>query len=103
MIMRNDLPAMMAAELATTRGSMVLVTERRRNLSVLTCEVCRAKDPGGIARGVIVHERDDSDCVWLLWMLPNGWSMTDESANGPIVACAKCQSVAVVRDLRFAS
>ena len=103
MNMIDKLPAAMAAELALTRGSMALVTERRREIGVLTCEVCKAKDAGGIARGVIVHERDDSDCVWLLWMLPNGWSMTDESANGPIVACAKCQSVSVLRDLRFAS
>ena len=103
MTMMHDLPAMMAAELATARGSMALVTERRREIGVLTCEACKAKDPGGIARGVIIHEAEDVGCVWLLWVLPNVWSVSDESANGPMASCAKCQKVEVVRDLRFAS
>ena len=103
MNMNDKLPAMMAAELATTRGSMALVTERRREIGVLTCEACRAKDAGGIARGVIIHESADVGCVWLLWVLANGWSVIDESANGPITSCAKCQVVAVIRDLRLAS
>ncbi len=103
MMMTNDLPAMMAAELAASRGSMALVTERRREFGVITCEGCRAKDAGGNARGVIIYENDDTDAAWLLWVLPNGWSVSDESANGPITSCAKCQAVPVVRDLRFAS
>jgi len=44
------------AEYSGERGSMVLVTERRNALGAMTCEVCYARHPGGIARGVVLDE-----------------------------------------------
>lgn len=83
-------------------GSMALITERLRTFGDLTCEACGTSHRGGTARGVIVHEHDESDTVWLLWIFEDGFSVSDESANGPIAICAKDQVVPVLRTLRFA-
>jgi hypothetical protein len=69
------------------RGSIALITERTRSFGTQTCEACRVSHPGGTARGVVVYEHDESDTVWLLWMFADGFSVSDESANGPIALC----------------
>jgi hypothetical protein len=93
-----DVLATMAAE----RGSMVLVTERTREVGPMICEGCDARHPGGRAHGVIVQEHDATDAHWRLWVLPDGFSVSDESAKGPMASCPSCQAVPVVRVLRFA-
>jgi hypothetical protein len=35
---------------------MVLVTERRKALGAMTCEICNGSHPGGVARGVVLDE-----------------------------------------------
>jgi hypothetical protein len=83
------------------RGSMVLLTERRRDFGPMTCEGCGLLHGGGHAHAAIVQESDDADTQWLLWVFDNGFSVSDESANGPISICADCQVVPVIRSLRF--
>jgi len=80
------------------RGSMVLVTERRKRLGATTCEVCHATHLGGIARGVVLDE-PGGDTPWLLWMLADGWSQSD---HGEMVACSAHQSDPLLRIMRFA-
>jgi hypothetical protein len=87
---------------AVERGSMVLVTERRRDWGSITCETCGVLHKGGHARGVIVQEHDDADCQWLLWIFSDGFSISDESAKGPIAICSRCQAIPVIRIMRFA-
>ena len=92
------------AELASgERGSIVLLTERRRDFGSMTCEGCGLLHGGGHAHAAIVQECDDADTQWLLWVFDNGFSVSDESANGPISICASCQVVPVIRSLRFDS
>jgi len=86
------------AEYSGERGSMVLVTERRKALAVMACEVCNASHPGGIARGVVLDE-PGGDTPWLIWMLPDGWSQSD---HGLITACPAHQSDSLLRVMRFA-
>ena len=86
------------AEYSGERGSMVLVTERRKALGAMSCEVCNIRHPGGIARGVVIDERG-GDTPWLLWMLSDGWSQSD---HGQIAACPVHQSDPLVRIMRFA-
>jgi hypothetical protein len=86
------------AEYSGERGSMVLVTERRKALGVMTCEVCNAGHPGGIARGVVLDE-PGGDTPWLLWMLTDGWSQSD---HGQIAACSAHQLDPLLRIMRFA-
>jgi hypothetical protein len=80
------------------RGSMVLVTERRRAIGNMNCEVCNASSTGGVARGVILDE-PSSDTPWLLWMLNDGFSMSD---HGNMAACPQHQSDPLLRIMRFA-
>ena len=80
------------------RGSMVLVTERRKALKAMTCEVCNSAHAGGIARGVVLDE-PGVDTPWLLWMLPDGWS---ESDHGEMAACPEHQSDPLLKTIRFA-
>jgi len=87
---------------AGDRGSMVLVTERRREFGPLACEGCGRRHDGGSAHAVIVQESDDPQTHWLLWVFADAFSVTDETANGPIAICADCQVVPIVRTLRFA-
>jgi hypothetical protein len=87
---------------AVDRGSMVLSTERRREFGPLTCEGCGRRHDGGPAHAAIVQEGDDIDARWLPWVFADGFSVSDETANGPIPICAGCQVVPVVRTLRFA-
>jgi hypothetical protein len=77
---------------------MVLVTERRQAITAMECEVCGAKNAGGIARGVVLDE-PRGDTPWLLWMLADGWSQGD---HGSIATCPVHQSNALLRVLRFA-
>ena len=56
---------------------MVLITERRQALGPLSCEACNYSEPAGIARGVILDE-PGQDSPWLLWMLADGWSHSDQ-------------------------
>jgi hypothetical protein len=84
------------------RGSMVLLTERRRTLGPQACERCGGLHDGGAVHAAIVQERDESDTQWLLWVLADGFSVSDESANGPIPICSDCQIVPVIRTLLFA-
>jgi hypothetical protein len=86
------------AEYSGERGSMVLVTERRKALGVMTCEVCSESHPGGIARGIVLDE-PGGDTPWLLWMLADGWSHSD---HGRIAACPVHQSNPLLRVMRFA-
>jgi hypothetical protein len=86
------------AEYSGERGSMVLVTERRKALGAMTCEICNASHPGGIARGVVLDE-PGGDTPWLLWMLANGWSQSD---HVQIAACPAHQSDSLLRVMRFA-
>jgi hypothetical protein len=80
------------------RGSMVLVTERRRKIGPLTCEVCCDRNPGGIARGVVLDE--PGGCTpWILWMLADGWSESDHSA---IATCPEHQCDPLLKTMRFA-
>jgi hypothetical protein len=80
------------------RGSMVLVTERRKALGALTCEVCNASRVGGIARGVVLDE-PAGDTAWLLWMLADGWSQSDHQE---MAACPEHQSDPLLKTIRFA-
>jgi hypothetical protein len=48
------------------RGSMVLLTERRRDFGPMTCEGCGLLHGGGHAHAAIVQESDDADTQWLL-------------------------------------
>jgi len=86
------------AEYSGERGSMVLVTERRKALEAMTCEVCNASHPGGMARGVVLDE-PGGDTPWLLWMLADGWSQSD---HVKIAACPAHQSDPLLRIMRFA-
>jgi hypothetical protein len=79
------------------RESMVLVTERRKALGSITCEVCLETHVGGLARGVVLDEAG-GDTPWLLWMLADGWSQADHAA---MVACPIHQSDALLRIMRF--
>ena len=85
------------AEYSGERGSMVLVTMRRNALDAITCEVCDAKHPGGVARGVVLDE-PGADVPWVLWMLPDGWSLAEHSN---IAVCPKHQSDSLLRSMRF--
>ena len=85
------------AEYSGERGSMVLVTERRRALKPMTCEVCSRSSDGGIARGVVLDEPGVG--TWSLWMLPDGFSMAD---HGEISVCSQHQSDGLLRVMRFA-
>lgn len=62
-------------EFSGPRGSMVLVTERRRGLDTFSCEVCPRTCDGGIARGVVLDEPGAG--TWVLYMLPDGWSWAE--------------------------
>jgi hypothetical protein len=86
------------AQFSGQRGSLVLVTERRRNLGPITCEVCSGSNIGGVARGVVLDEGDDST-PWLLWMLNDGWSESDHSA---IAVCPEHQRDPLLKQMRFA-
>lgn len=77
---------------------MVLVTERRKALLAMTCEVCHAKHSGGIARGVVLDE-PGGDTPWLLWMLADGWSQSD---HGAMTVCSTHQSDPLLSIIRFA-
>ena len=99
---RLMLPDVLADLARAERGSMALITERSRAFGALNCEACGASHPGGAARGVVVHEHDENDTVWLVWMFGDGFSVSDESANGPIAICTNDQVVPVLRTLRFA-
>ena len=88
-------------DLAKERGAMALVTMRTRELDGHACEGCGSYCGGGTARGVILQENDNIDANWLIWVLPNGFSVSDESANGPIAACSSCQASPVIKTLRF--
>lgn len=81
---------------------MVLVTETERHVGPLQCEVCDATRPQGRAFGVVVQEEHGSETPWLLWVLNDGWSVTDESA-GSIAVCPDHQQVKVLSRLRFTS
>jgi hypothetical protein len=85
------------AEYSAERGSMVLVTERRKALEAMTCEICQATHVGGIARGVVLDE-PGGDTPWLLWMLADGWSQSD---HGAMAACPTHQSDPLLRIMRF--
>lgn len=85
------------AKYSGQRGSMVLVTERRLALGPMTCEVCNVPSPGGIARGVVLDE-PGGDTPWLLWMLGDGFSQSDQ---GEIAACSEHQSDPLLRVMRF--
>jgi hypothetical protein len=84
------------AEYSGERGSMVLVTEKRRNLGTLTCEVCHVASPGGIARGVILDEPGAG--TWMLWALSDGWSLAEHSN---IAVCPEHQSDPLLKIIRF--
>ena len=86
------------AEFSGPRGSMVLVTERRRGLEALTCEVCGKTSEGGIARAVILDEPGAG--TWVLYMLPSGWSMAEHSQ---VAVCPEHQDDPLLRILRFAN
>lgn len=91
------------ANLTLQRGSMALLTEQRRHVGPVTCEGCNVTHPAGEARGVVVHEGPQQDAeAWLTWVLPDGWSVSDESAGGPMAVCPEHQAVPVLRGLRFA-
>jgi hypothetical protein len=79
------------------RGSMVLLTERRQAVGPIVCEVCDARHPGGIARGVVLDE-PGGDTVWLLWVLVDGWSLADHSQ---IAVCPEHQANTLLKTLRF--
>ena len=93
-----DVPTLPFAE----RGSMVLITERTRELGPQTCETCGEAHPGGSAHSVVVQEHDAADARWLLWVFSDGFSVSDETSGAMIAACSACQAVPVVRILRFA-
>ena len=84
------------------RGSMVLLTERTRELGPHTCETCGAAHRGGLAHSVVVQEHDAADAQWLLWVFNDGFSVSDETSGAIMAACSACQAVPVVRILRFA-
>jgi hypothetical protein len=75
----------------------VLVTERRKALGAVTCEVCNAVHPGGIARGVVLDE-PGGDTPWHLWMLADGWSQSD---HDKMAACPSHRSDPLLKTLRF--
>ena len=93
-----DVPTLPFAE----RGSMVLITERTRELGPQACETCGAAHRGGRAHSVVVQENDAADAQWLLWVFADGFSVSDETSGAMIAACSACQAVPVVRILRFA-
>jgi len=86
------------AEFSGPRGSMVLVTERRRGLDALICEVCAKTRDGGIARGVVLDEPGAG--TWVLYMLPDGWSWAEHSE---VAVCPEHQTDPLLRVMRFAS
>lgn len=86
------------AEFSGERGSMVLVTERRRAIPAMQCEICKVKHDGGIARGVVLDE-SGSDTPWVRWVLPDGFSFAEHS---DIAVCSKDQCDPLIRTLRFA-
>jgi hypothetical protein len=81
------------------RGSMLLITERRRGLDPMICEVCRRGHDGGIARGVVLDE-PGADTPWLLWLLPDGWSLAEHSG---ITVCPEHQCDPLLCVMRFAN
>lgn len=83
---------------SSDRGSMVLVTERRKAIGAMSCEVCSSRHLGGIARGVVLDE-PGVETPWLLWMLADGWSLSD---HGKMAACPAHQSDPLLRIMRFA-
>jgi hypothetical protein len=85
------------AQYGGERGSIVLVTERRKALGELRCEVCQAMHSGGLAWGVVLDE-PGGDTPWLLWMLWDGWSQAE---HGAIAACPAHQSDSLLRIMRF--
>ena len=93
-----DVPTLPFAE----RGSMVLITERTRELGPQTCETNGAAHRGGRAHSVVVQENDAADAQWLLWVFSDGFSVSDETSGSMIAACSACQAVPVARILRFA-
>lgn len=85
----------------TGLGAMALVTMQTREFEDNTCEGCGRYHAGGTAHGVILQEHDNIDANWLIWVFPEGFSVSDESANGPIAACSDCQASPVIKTLRF--
>jgi hypothetical protein len=77
---------------------MVLVTERRRSLDSMTCEVCGKNSGGGIARGVVLDEPGAGS--WVLYMLPDGWSWAEHSQ---VAVCPADQADPLLRIMRFAN
>lgn len=70
------------AEYSGERGSMVLVTERRKARGAMTCKVCNARNLGGphvawCSKNPVANPR-------LPWLLADGWSQSD---HGQIAAC----------------
>jgi hypothetical protein len=88
------------AQYSGPRGSMVLLTERRRGLDPMICEVCKRRNDGGIARGVVLDEPGAEWPPWVLWVLPDGWSQAEHSG---ITVCPEHQSDPLLRVLRFAN
>ena len=88
------------AQYSGPRGSMVLSTERRRVLEPMVCEVCKRRNAGGIARGVVLDEPTADWPTWVLWVLPDGWSLAEHSG---ITVCPEDQSDPLLRVLRFAN
>lgn len=80
---------------------MALVTLRTRDVGPLRCEVCGIERTAGLARGVVLDEGPDVGTVWLLWVLPDGWSVSDESSGATIAVCADDQSDPLIRVMRF--
>lgn len=80
---------------------MALVTEAQKCVGPLQCEVCETRRHEGVAQGVVVQEENGSETPWLIWVMSDGWSTTDERA-GAIAVCPKHQQVKVLQLLRFA-
>ena len=88
------------AQYTGARGSMVLLTERRRALYPMICEVCKRRRDGGIARGVILDEPEAEWPPWVLWVLPDGWSLAEHSG---LTVCPAHQTDQLLRVSRFAN
>lgn len=89
------------AEQRAQRRDGVLVTEALRAFGPMGCEAaCDRTHPGGVARGLVIEERDGSDTVWTLWAFGDGWTTTDELAGG-LAVCPEHQANRLVRILRF--
>ncbi len=91
------------AEGAPRKRDGVLVTEALRAFGACKCEEpgCNATRAGGIARGIVIEERDGSDTIWTLWAMGDGWTTTDE-LGGLMAVCPEHQKHALVKMLRFA-